>query len=159
MTGSPPKVLRRWLPWAALVLVVAVALGVGAARSGGSSTLNARVMHIASEVRCPVCEGQSAAQSQAAASVQIRNVIRQELVAGESEKQILNGLVLHYGAGILEKPEANGVGVVVWVVPVIAVIAAAGGLAIAFRRWGSVTRTPAAPDESDRLLVEQALRD
>lgn len=148
----------RWLPWAALVVVVAVALAVGAGRSGGNPGLDARVMHIASEVRCPVCEGQSAAQSQAAASVQIRDLIRRQLVAGESEKQILGGLVRSYGAGILEKPEAQGVGVLVWVVPVIAVVLAAGGLALAFRRWGGAGRRPHEPEESDRRLVEQALR-
>lgn len=150
--------VRRWAPWAALVVVVAVALAIGINRSGGDTSLQARTMHIASEVRCPVCEGQSAAQSQAPASVQIRNQIRQDLQAGQSENRILTSLVNAYGVGILEKPEAQGVGVVVWVVPVIAVIAAAGGLVIAFRRWGGDKSTEA-PDESDRLLVERALQD
>lgn len=152
------KVARRWLPWLALVVVVAVALAIGAGRSASGSSLNARVMHIASEVRCPVCEGQSAAQSQAAASIQIRDQIRQKLSSGESEQQILAGLVSSYGAGILEKPEAKGVGVVVWVVPVIAVVLAGGGLVLAFRRWGSRSRPSGEPDEADRLIVEQALR-
>ena len=152
-------VVRRWLPWSALILVVAVALAVGAGRSGGRPSLNARVMHIAAEVRCPVCEGQSAAQSQAAASIQIRNVIRHDLVAGESENQILAGLADRYGARILERPQARGVGMLVWVLPVIAVAAAVVGLVVAFRRWGSANRSPIAPDDTDRLLVEQALRD
>jgi len=150
--------IRRWIPWVALVVIAAVALAIGAGRSGGSPSLNARVMHIASEVRCPVCEGQSAAQSQAAASIQIRDRIRQELSGGESEKQILAGLVQSYGVGILEKPEARGVGVLVWVVPVVAFVLAAAGLVMAFRRWGSGGRSREAPEESDRLLVEQALR-
>lgn len=149
--------VRRWLPWAVLLIVVGVALGVGANRSSPDTSLNGRVMHIASEVRCPVCQGQSAAQSQAAASLQIRDQIRRDLVAGESERQILAGLVNSYGTGILEKPEARGVGVIVWVLPVLAVLAAVGGLTVAFRRWGSA-RPPATPDDSDRLIVEQALR-
>ncbi|HVA74169.1 MAG TPA: cytochrome c-type biogenesis protein CcmH [Acidimicrobiales bacterium] len=150
------KTVRRWIPWAVLLIVVAVALAIGANRSGTDTSLDARTMHIASEVRCPVCEGQSAAQSPAPASVLIRKQIREDLQAGESENQILASLVNAYGVGILEKPEAKGVGVVVWVVPVIAVIAAAGGLVIAFRRWGR-RLSPEAPDESDRALVEQAL--
>lgn len=149
---------RRWAPWAALLIVVAVALAIGVNRSAGNTSLEARTMHIASEVRCPVCEGQSAAQSQVPASVQIRNVIRQDLQAGQSENEILSSLVKSYGVGILEKPEAQGVGVVVWVVPVIAVIAAVGGLVIAFRRWGG-RMSGEVPDESDRLLVERALQD
>lgn len=149
--------VRRWLPWVLLLIVVGAALGVGANRSTPDTSLNGRVTHIASEVRCPVCQGQSAAQSPAAASVQIRDQIRRELVAGESESQILAGLVDSYGAGILEKPEARGVGVIVWVLPVLAVLAAMGGLAVAFRRWASA-RPPAPPDDSDRLIVEQALQ-
>ena len=152
------KRVRRWVPWAVLLVVVGVALGVGANRSSGDTSLNGRVMHIASEVRCPVCQGQSAAQSQAAASVQIRDQIRRDLVAGEPERQILAGLVDSYGAGILEKPEASGVGVIVWVLPVLAVLAAVGGLAVAFRRWGSA-RPAATPNDSDRIIVERALRE
>lgn len=116
-------------------------------------------MHVAAEVRCPVCEGQSAAQSQAAASVQIRDQIRQELVSGESQGQILAGLVRAYGPSILEKPEATGVGLVVWVVPVLAVIAGLAGLTVAFRRWRRSIRGPSAgPSDADRRLVDNALR-
>ncbi|HEX4865122.1 MAG TPA: cytochrome c-type biogenesis protein CcmH, partial [Acidimicrobiales bacterium] len=114
--------------------IAATALVVGTHGSAKPATLDTRVMHIASEVRCPVCEGQSAAQSQSAASLQIRDQIRQELVSGETEGQILGGLVRAYGPSILEKPEATGVGLVVWVVPVLALIAGLAGLGLAFRR-------------------------
>lgn len=151
------KTIRRWIPWVALVIVVAVALALGAGRSAGSTSLEARTMHIASEVRCPVCEGQSAAQSQAPASILIRNQIRADLQAGQSENRILASLVNAYGVGILEKPEAQGVGIVVWVVPVIVVIAGIAGLGVAFARWGAA-RKQGPPDERDRALVERALR-
>jgi cytochrome c-type biogenesis protein CcmH len=98
-------------------------------------TLDAQVMHIANEVRCPVCDGETAAQSSAAASVQIRNEIRQELLAGQTSDQILAGLVRDYGSGILEKPQSSGVGLVVWVAPVVATVLAAAALVFAFVRW------------------------
>jgi cytochrome c-type biogenesis protein CcmH len=113
-------------------------------------------MHLAGMVRCPVCEGQSAAESQAPASVQIRDQIRQELSAGESQSQILSGLVAAYGPGILEKPEARGVGLLLWVLPVLAVVAAIAGLALAFRRWRP--RRAAGVTAADRDLVDRALR-
>jgi cytochrome c-type biogenesis protein CcmH len=150
---------RRWLPWVALMAVAVAALTIGTQRSSAPATLDARVMHISGEVRCPVCEGQSAAQSQAAASVQIRDQIRQELSTGESENQILAGLVRSYGPGILEKPQASGVGIVVWVAPVLALLAGLGGLAIAFRRWRArLVASPGGPSEADRRLVDDALR-
>lgn len=150
---------RRWLPWALLVAVAIAALAIGTHRSSTPASLDSRVTHIASEVRCPVCEGQSAAQSGSAASIQIRDQIRQELSAGESEGQILAGLVRAYGPSILEKPQATGVGLVVWVLPVLALLGGAGGLVIAFRRWRRGMAPPSSgPSDDDRRLVEEALR-
>ena len=150
---------RRWSRWLVLLAIAAAALVVGTNSSSPPAGLDARVMHIAAEVRCPVCEGQSAAQSQAAASVQIRDQIRQQLVSGESEGQILAGLVRAYGPSILEKPQARGVGLVVWVVPVLALIAGLTGLTVAFRRWRTRLRgSPTGPSDADRRLVDNALR-
>jgi cytochrome c-type biogenesis protein CcmH len=144
----------RWLPWIGLVVVAVAALVIGTHRSS-HPTVQAETMHIAGQVRCPVCEGQSAAESQAPASVQIRNQIQQELQAGEHQNQILAGLVASYGPGILENPEARGVGLVVWVLPMLAVIAAASGLVLAFARWRP--RPDQKVSEADRSLVDRAL--
>jgi cytochrome c-type biogenesis protein CcmH/NrfF len=79
------------------------------------------------------------------------------LSAGESQPQILSGLVAAYGPGILEKPEARGVGLLLWVLPVLAVVAAVAGLALAFARWRP--RRAAGVTPADRVLVDQALRE
>jgi cytochrome c-type biogenesis protein CcmH len=134
--------LWRWAPWMVLVAVVAALLAIGSHRSS-HPTLDARVMHIANEVRCPVCNGETAAQSSAPASVQIRTEIRQELEAGQTSNQILAGLVRAYGSGILEKPQSTGVGLIVWVAPVVATVLAAAVLVFAFIRW----RRRASPDD------------
>ena len=137
--------MRRWAPWIALVLVAVGGLAFGLHRSSSHPTINQEVLQIAGEVRCPVCNGETAAQSQAAASVQIRAQILRELQSGETKDQILDGLVQAYGTGILEKPQPTGVGLVVWVVPVVAILVAAGVLGLAFVRW----RAKAAADGSD----------
>jgi cytochrome c-type biogenesis protein CcmH len=145
----------RWAPWILLAVVAAIVLAVGSQRSS-HPTLDQQATHIAGEVRCPVCEGQSVAQSQVPASVQIRQQIHQELSSGESSGQILAGLVAAYGPGILEKPPASGVSLVVWVVPVIATVAALGGLALAFNRWRP--RRAVSVSEADEALVARELR-
>jgi cytochrome c-type biogenesis protein CcmH/NrfF len=149
------RTIWRWLPWIGLVLIAVAVVVIGTHRNSHRS-LQAETMHIAGMVRCPVCEGQSVAQSQGPASVQIRNQIQQELVAGQHQPQILSGLVAAYGPGILEKPQARGVGLVVWVVPVVAVVAAVAGLALAFARWRP--RPVAKLSDADRMLVDQALQ-
>ena len=149
------RVSWRWLPWLALVAIAVAVLVIGTQRTSHPS-LQERTMQVAAQVRCPVCEGQSAAESQAPASVQIRDQIQQELSAGESQGRILAGLVAAYGPGILEKPEARGAGLVLWVLPVLALAAAIAGVAVAFARWRP-RRSAVTPAE--RELVEQALRD
>jgi cytochrome c-type biogenesis protein CcmH len=124
----------RWAALGAMAAAVAVSLAVGAHRPAHAS-LASQTMHIAGEVRCPVCEAQTAAQSQVPAAIQIRDEISSELRAGESATQILDGLAAAYGPGILERPRASGVGLLVWVLPLAVVGAAAGGLALAFARW------------------------
>ncbi len=146
----------RWAPWLVLVGVAVAALVVGTHRSSPRPTVAQQTTHIASLVRCPVCEGQSAAQSDAPASVQIRAQIQRELIAGEHQGRILSGLVDAYGPGILEQPQARGINLVVWVLPVVAVVIAVAGLGVAFARW----RPRAARNtvsEADRALVAAAL--
>jgi cytochrome c-type biogenesis protein CcmH len=145
--------VRRWLPWALLVTVAAVVLAIGLHSGGSKPSLDSQVNHIGSELKCPVCSGETVAQSQASEAVQIRAQIRQELVQGRSADQIINGLVNSFGPGILEKPPAQGVSLLVWVLPVAGLILGAGGLLLAFRRWrrpeggapGAPSSSPEAP--------------
>jgi cytochrome c-type biogenesis protein CcmH len=137
-----------------LAVVAAVALGIGVQRHS-RPTLEQRTMQLAGQVRCPVCQGQSAAQSDAPASVQIRDQIHQELAAGRQPSQILDQLVAAYGTGILEKPPARGVNLLVWVAPIVAAAAAVGGLAAGFVRWRR--RPDGEVSASDRELVDEAL--
>ena len=146
----------RWLPWFALAAVLIVALVFGTTRQHHAHDLESRVRGIAAQVKCPTCEGLSAAESDAAASTAIRDEIRKRLQQGENERQIKAFLVSRYGKDILLKPPASGLSSLVWFLPVAAFICALGGLAVAFRRWrarSGLTATPA-----DRALVEEAMQ-
>jgi cytochrome c-type biogenesis protein CcmH len=149
------KRVWRWAPWIVLVVLAVTLLAIGSHRTS-HPTIDAQVMHIANEVRCPVCDGETAAQSSAAASVQIRTQIRQELLAGQTSDQILAGLVRAYGPGILEKPQTSGVGLIVWVAPVVATVLAGAALVWAFIRWRRRGQ-PAAGGEDEAALSEPAL--
>ena len=111
--------------------------------------------HIASEIRCPTCRNQSAAESDAAAAKAVREEIGRRVRAGESDGEIVAFMVSRYGSDILLKPEGSGVASLVWVLPVIAVIVALAGLVFAFRRWRA--RPGVEVSAEDRALVEREL--
>jgi cytochrome c-type biogenesis protein CcmH len=146
---------RKSLPWFALLAVVVVAVVIGGRGSGHSESVTAHVERIARGVRCPTCRDLSAAESDAAAAKAVRLAIRRDVVAGKSDDAIRASLASRYGRDILLTPDASGVTGLVWVLPVVAVIAAIGFLAIAFRRWRPTGRVPSA---EDRALVDEALR-
>lgn len=127
--------MKRWLPVLVLLGVVVGALAIGAARDSKSTSISARGAHIASEVRCPTCEGLSAKESDAPASQAIRDQIKDKLEAGYSDGQIRAYLVDRYGKDILLRPEGRGVSALVWALPVSGGVLALAGLIFVFWRW------------------------
>lgn len=151
--GSP---LRRWLGYLLLVPVVGVALLVGAGGDdAGPPTAARRAASIAGQVRCPTCDGLSAAESESSASVAIRQEIRRRVDDGETDQQVLAFLVGRYGRDILLTPEGSGVAALVWALPVAGFVLGAGALILTMRRRRSEPLRSATPE--DRRLVEQAL--
>ena len=151
---GPAARARRWLPWVALVLVLGIALAVGAGGDGGPPSGAARTTRLASDVRCPTCEGLSAAESESPASLAIRQEIRRRVDAGESDEEIRAYLVSRYGRDILLTPSGSGVAALVWALPVVAVVLGTAGLVLAFRRRRDQAHL--VPTEEDRRLVERA---
>ncbi|HTV11726.1 MAG TPA: cytochrome c-type biogenesis protein CcmH [Acidimicrobiales bacterium] len=134
---------HRWalsLLWAAVAVAVATGLLVGTGALGGGkerspSSLYERTLQVAGEYRCPVCEGQTAAASEAPEAVEIRDLVGGWLSEGRSQAQIKSYLVERYGPSILERPPSSGEGLWLWWVPVVVILLAAGGLGVALHRW------------------------
>ncbi|HEX5268627.1 MAG TPA: cytochrome c-type biogenesis protein CcmH [Acidimicrobiales bacterium] len=153
--------LRAWAPWVLLLVVLGVGLGIGVSRSGPPPTVDQQVRAIAAEVRCPSCADLNSAQSNDVTAVAVRSAIRQRLVQGQSRPQIEAFLVSRYGPDILLRPPSRGVGGLVWLLPVIAAVAALLAAAWALRRWRASAAGPSpsgrAPDAGDEDLVRRAL--
>jgi len=141
LTRAPTS--SRWrrstLLWVALVLAAGIALaaGSGAFAGGGSKPLSLydRTLAVAGEYRCPVCQGETAADSDSPEAIQIRDRIGKWLSEGRTQGQIRSYLVADYGPFILEKPPASGFGALLWFLPVAVVALAVAGLGLAFTRW------------------------
>lgn len=148
--------VKRTLSLALPLLVVVVALVVGA--SGGDAPPDdaERAQAIAGSVRCPTCAGQSVASSGAPAAAAIRADIDRRVAAGQTADEIRASLVAAYGERVLMNPPASGLAGLVWVLPVAVLVVALGGLALALRRWRPAS--VAAATEEDRQLVAEARR-
>lgn len=149
--------MSRRLSWTLLAVVLAGALALGSRGQSGPPTEDQRVERITSVVRCPTCRGLSAAQSDAPSAESIRDEVRRRVVAGETDAQIKDYLVSRYGEDILLQPEAEGVGVLVWALPLVAGAAAVGGLVFVLRRRRVQPGRKASA--ADQALVEDALLD
>ena len=147
----------RRLGWIALAAVVVEALVVGLGDRPGPSTPGERAHRLAESIQCPTCDGQSVADSDATASRFIRELIDQRIADGASDDQIRDELADSYGDDILLTPGRSGLAGLVWVLPVAVLVAALGGIALAFRRWRG--RVVVTASSADRELVEQALDD
>jgi cytochrome c-type biogenesis protein CcmH len=151
------KWLKGWPGWLLMAAVLAAALTIGVARSGGPRTNDERVEAIAKTIKCPVCRSESVFDSKADASQNLREEIARQVAAGRSDDQIRAYINDRFqDQGLLLVPPKTGVDSLVWVLPVVALVLAGGGLAIAFRRWRLAPDTH--PTDDDRELVEAARR-
>ncbi len=148
--------MRRLLPWAALGVVVVVVLAWAAWPDGGTSSPRDRARDLATELRCPDCEGLSVADSSTSSARAIRSDLLRRFEAGESAAQVREVYIQRYGESILLKPEGNGLGILVWGLPAVVLVLSAGGLALAFARWRREPQLHAT--EADEALVDELRR-
>jgi cytochrome c-type biogenesis protein CcmH len=146
---------RRSLVWVVLGALAAGLLAVAVVDRGDGASSNAdRVYDIAGQFACPVCQGQSIAESDVPIAKEIRLEIGKRLDQGQTESQIRGYLVAQYGENIDYTPRATGVAGLVWVIPVVVSVVALAGLVAVFRRWRREERFEAT--DADRELVARA---
>lgn len=127
-----PAVLFSWV---LMALVFVAALAVGTFDERAEASPEDRMWELAATVKCPTCRSQSAADSDAPASQAIRAEILRRLESGESDDEIRSYFASRYGEQILLTPRSSGAAGVVWILPVVGLVATAAGLTWAFFRW------------------------
>lgn len=129
-----------WRPMltAVLALVLAVltfgAHAKEAAPASDDPVLEARMMAIAEELRCLVCQNETIAASHADLAVDLRKQIRLKLQAGQSQPQILDFMVQRYGDFVLYRPPLKASTVLLWIGPFVLLFVAAAVMAVNVRR-------------------------
>lgn len=84
-----------------------------------ADALDDGVRRVGLQLQCPVCEGESVADSPSGLAADMRALIRTRLSAGVSDQQILDEFVASYGEGILTEPPKHGISLGVWLGPTI----------------------------------------
>jgi len=98
-------------------------------------TLEARARDISAGLRCPVCRNESIDESHADLARDIRVMVRERLVAGDSDAAVTAAVVARYGEYALLMPDTRGSNVILWVAgPAMLVFALAIALAAHRRR-------------------------
>jgi cytochrome c-type biogenesis protein CcmH len=136
----------------AVTLVAPVAAGE-AAPAAEDPVLEKRVIELAAELRCLVCQNQSLADSNAGLAVDLRNQIRERMREGQSESQIVDFMVARYGDFVLYRPPVKGTTALLWFGPILLV---AVGLVVLFVRLRR--RRAAAEPELSAVDHERAAR-
>jgi cytochrome c-type biogenesis protein CcmH len=140
---------RILAPWIVLAILLATVMAVVFVRSRPSNSASARAARLASELRCPTCESESVANSQALAAVSIRADIKRRIAAGQTDGEIRAAEVDHYTQYVLLLPDGSGIGLIAWVVPLVVLFVAATALGFALRRWSRQPRLAATGDDED----------
>jgi cytochrome c-type biogenesis protein CcmH len=112
------------------------------ARVAHADPLDDEARRIGKQLQCPVCSGASVADSPSDLAGQMRAVIRSKLDAGETDQQIVAYFVERYGDGILIEPPRHGIGLAVWLAPILILVA--GGVLL-WRLLKSWIRSSSSP--------------
>jgi len=120
-----------------LLAVLLAALGRAVAEDAeplGDPAVEQRLKSLSNELRCLVCQNQSLADSNADLAVDLRNQVREQIVAGRSDEDIRTWLTDRYGDFVLYRPPLKRTTVMLWLGPALLLVAALGALYLTLRR-------------------------
>lgn len=120
--------------------------------------LEARAREISKELRCLVCQNQSIDDSNADLARDLRVLVRERLVAGDSDTEVLDFVVARYGDYVLLNPPMKTGTILLWAGPGMILLLGIGGLAWRLRRKNGETVAPAplTPEEEARVAAALA---
>lgn len=99
--------------------------------------LDALAAEVASRLRCPVCRNQSVVESNAELSREMQAVVRDRLAAGETPAEVEAYFVSRYGEWILLKPQARGINLLVYGLPLVVLVLGFFLARNRLRKWAS----------------------
>ena len=124
------------------------------------ATLEQRARDISQNLRCLVCQNESIDESNASLARDLRLLVRERVMEGETDQEVLEFIVDRYGEFVLLRPQVNGVNLILWALAPISLLLSlifSGAYILNKNRSVKVVKpTPLTNEEQDKL--DQILR-
>lgn len=126
----------------------------------GDPALEHRAREIGQMLRCPVCQGENIDESNAPISRDLRLYVRERLVAGDSDAQVIDAVTERFGEFVLFEPKAEGGNLILyWAGPLMALVAALAAFLFLRGRRPDAAPPPEALTAEERARLDALMRD
>ena len=122
--------------------------------------LEERAREISKGLRCPVCQNESIDESNANIARDLRLLVRDRLLEGDTDAEVVDFIVARYGEFVLLKPTIGGSNWLLWAAgPAMLILAA--GVGVIYVRGRDKARAPQEEDlsEDERARLAEILRE
>src|SRR5574337_110582 len=143
------RALAALLLWALGLVAMPVLAATEAQPAASNPEMEARMMAVASELRCLVCQNQTIADSHAELASDLRQEIREMLAKGMTEEQIRRFMTDRYGDFVLYKPPFEARTALLWFGPGVLMVAAIATLIVVLRRRQRMAADAFDPDDDE----------
>ena len=138
----------RWLLLGLLCLTTGLTQAKEAPPAADDPVLEQRLMRLASELRCLVCQNETLADSRADLAADLRSQIRDQMKAGRSDEEITTWLTQRYGDFVLYRPPVKSTTVLLWFGPFVLLVAGIAWLLVYLQRRRAVAPQLSADDHA-----------
>jgi len=149
------KQVRHLLLFVVFAILAFPVMAVEPSEVLGDPVLELRAREISKEVRCVVCQNQSIDDSDAELARDLRVLVRERLVEGDSDDEVIEFLVARYGDFVLLKPPFKGITYLLWLSPVLILLIGIFGVIAFFKKKAEGEENnlakPLSEDEKKRL--------
>ncbi|AMS43594.1 MULTISPECIES: cytochrome c-type biogenesis protein [Aminobacter] len=139
----------------AALLFAGTALAVKPSEMLADPKLEARARLLSEELRCMVCQNQSIDESDAELAGDLRVLLRERLLAGDSDEQVMAYIVSRYGEFVLLKPQFNLRNALLWGTPVLLLLG--GGAFVVLQARSRRRQEPAGLTKDEQAALDAIL--
>ena len=151
--------MKHWFIGVLLALSIAIPGAVSFENDAplNNPALEARARELAKQIRCLVCQNQSIFDSDADLAKDLRQIVRERIISGESDRAITGYLVERYGDFVLLRPPVKPKTYLLWFGPAIIIVFAGAGVVRFLRRTSASSGSPEVLNSAERKRVKSLI--